>query len=79
MSIGLNEFEMSQEEMNGAHDEWIACSEQWPPDGQIVETKIDDGKRVRNVQRLKVRGRLWWTPDGVVYVYYVPTHWRAVA
>jgi len=21
-------------------------------------------------------GRLWWTIDGAMYVYYTPTHWR---
>ena len=22
------------------------------------------------------RGRLWFFPDGSMYVYYTPTHWR---
>lgn len=46
------------------------------PAGVIVETKIDEGGHERNVQRLKREGRLWWTPDGKMYVYYQPTHWR---
>lgn len=52
------------------------------PLNQAVETKIDDDEGVRNVQRLVQRQReahlqpLWWTPDGSMYVYYRPTHWR---
>lgn len=41
-----------------------------------VETKIDDSRGVRNVQTLRRRGRLWFTPDMAMYVYYTPTHWR---
>ena len=47
------------------------------PEGVVVETKIDDGVYVRNVQDLKRRGNLWFFPDGSMYVYYTPTHWRA--
>jgi hypothetical protein len=47
------------------------------PEGKVVETKIDDGAGVRNVAKLKRSGRLWFVPDGSVYVYYTPTHWRA--
>jgi hypothetical protein len=25
---------------------------------------------------LKRQGNLWYTPDGSMYVYYTPTHWR---
>lgn len=46
------------------------------PDKQVVETKIDDHKGIRNVQALKRQGRLWFYPDGSMYVYYQPTHWR---
>jgi hypothetical protein len=46
------------------------------PHGVVVETKIDDKDGVRNVQKLYRDGRLWWTPDGAMYVYYQPTHWR---
>jgi hypothetical protein len=45
------------------------------PDNIVVETKIDDAKGVRNVQSLKRQGRLWFFPDGSIYVYYTPTHW----
>lgn len=46
------------------------------PDKRVVETKIDDEKGVRNVGTLKRDGNLWWLPDGSMYVYYRPTHWR---
>lgn len=46
------------------------------PEGRVVETKIDDVGGVRNVQTLKRIGQLWFVPDGSVYVYYWPTHWR---
>ena len=46
------------------------------PKDEVVQTKIDDGKGVRNVQPLKRMGRLWWLPDGSMYVYYTPTHWQ---
>lgn len=41
-----------------------------------METKIDDSNGCRNVQKLKRKGRLWFFPDGSMYVYYTPTHWR---
>lgn len=55
--------------------EWIKCAERLPEEGQVVMTKIDDEKGVRNTQELKRQGRLWFYPDGSMYVYYTPTHW----
>lgn len=49
-----------------------------PPQNEIVETKVDDASGIRNVQKLKLNGRLWWHPDGSMYVYYEPTHWRKI-
>lgn len=40
--------------------DWIKVLEQLPPEEAVVETKIDDGKGCRNVQKLKRRGRLWF-------------------
>ena len=48
------------------------------PDGQVVLTKIEDANGVRNEQALKRSGRLWFAPDGSMYVYYAPTHWKAI-
>ncbi len=49
-------------------------STNFPPDNFEVMTKIHDEKGERNVQSLKKRKSLWWTPDDVMYVYYTPTH-----
>lgn len=48
------------------------------PEGEVLETKIDAGHGPRNVTKLKCQGRLWFYPDGSMYVYYTPTHWRPV-
>lgn len=56
---------------------WIETANQLPEDGKVVETKIDDANGLRNEQTLKRSGNLWFTPDGGMYVYYRPTHWRA--
>lgn len=49
-----------------------------PPRGIVVETMIADEDGVRNVQDLKLgtSNNLWWHPDGKMYVYYTPTHWK---
>lgn len=57
---------------------WIPTSERLPDDREIVETKVHDDRGCRNTQPLKRNGRLWFFPDGSMYVYYTPTHWRYV-
>jgi hypothetical protein len=54
--------------------EWLPARS--APEGVVVMTKIDDERGCRNEQTLKRQGRLWWTPDGSMYVHYTPTHWR---
>jgi hypothetical protein len=49
------------------------------PENVVVDTKIDDGRGVRNEQPMKRQGRLWYFADGSMYVYYTPTHWRKAA
>jgi hypothetical protein len=49
------------------------------PDGVLIETKIDDDDGCRNEGLLMKRGRMFWTEDGSMYVYYTPTHWRPVS
>lgn len=56
--------------------EWIDCNMELPPINVVVNTKIDDRHGVRNETTLKRGGNLWFTPDGEMYVYYTPTHWR---
>lgn len=55
---------------------WIICADRLPPEREVVNTKIDDEKGERNEARLFRLGRLWFFPDGSMYVYYTPTHWR---
>jgi hypothetical protein len=47
-----------------------------PPEGVVVETKIDDHRGVRNEQSLVRQGGLMFFPDKSMYCYYWPTHWR---
>lgn len=56
--------------------EWTHVALALPGDGMIVDTKIHDGRGVRNETKLKLVGNLWYFPDGSMYVYYNPTHWR---
>lgn len=49
---------------------------QTAPENVLVETRILDEHGERNVQPMRRDGRLWWTADGSMYVYYTPTHWR---
>ena len=56
--------------------DWIKCAQSLPRVGAVVDTKIDDANGVRNEQQLKRSGTLWFLPDGSMYVYYAPTHWR---
>ena len=60
--------------------DWIPVSADRPLIGEVVLTKIDDPIRgSRNEQPLKrggSNGRLWFFPDGSMYVYYTPTHWK---
>lgn len=53
---------------------WIKVTDRLPPDGIVVNTKIDDEKGARNEQPLKRSGRLWFIARST-YVYYEPTHW----
>lgn len=55
---------------------WISTADRLPPEGVVVLTRIEDWRGVRNEQPLKRTGRLWFVPDGSMYVYYTPTHWR---
>ena len=57
---------------------WIRVQDQMPPNGTLVETMIADENGVRSEALLKRDGRLWWVEGGEMYVYYIPTHWRAI-
>lgn len=55
---------------------WIKTVNKLPEEKMIVQTKIDDGKDCRNITQLYRYKNLWFFPDGSMYVYYTPTHWR---
>ncbi len=57
-------------------NEWIRTADELPPEYHVVETKIDDEYGCRNQQYLYRMRNLWFYPDGSMYVYYTPTHWR---
>ena len=48
------------------------------PEGTVVMTIISDENGLRNEQQLKRQNNLWWFPDGSMYVYYRPTHWKSI-
>jgi hypothetical protein len=58
--------------------EWKSTKGFPAPEGVVVMTKIEDEKGKRNEQTLKRQGNLWFHPDGSMYVYYTPTHWRMI-
>ena len=59
-------------------EDWISVKVQRPPMGIVVDTKLDDASGSRNEQRLKLVSNLWFVPDGSMYVYYEPTHWKYI-
>lgn len=54
---------------------WVEFDKELPPEGKVVDTKVDDKNGIRNEQKLMRNGRLMLFPDGSMYVYYDPTHW----
>lgn len=57
-------------------DSWVQTIHQLPPQGVVVDTKIEDKHGVRNVAKLIFKDGLFFTPDMAMYVYYIPTHWK---
>lgn len=58
------------------NDGWIPTHVGLPVNDTVVLTKIEDKDGERNVQKLRRRNNLWFVPDGSMYVYYTPTHWK---
>ena len=58
-----------------AYDQWIKVSDELPPEGIAVKTKVSDFDGIRNLQTLIYSRNLWWILDMSMYVYYTPTHW----
>lgn len=57
---------------------WKATKDVLPEEGVPVETMIADEHGVRNEQRLFFERGLWFDPNSGMYMYYNPTHWKAV-
>lgn len=51
---------------------WTPTRDYLPPEHVVVETMTENGA----VNDLKRIGRLWFLPDGSMYVYYTPVLWR---
>ena len=54
---------------------WNKCTTKLPPEGVVVQTKIDDGS-VRCEKSLIRIGMWFYLPDLRGRVHYKPTHWR---
>lgn len=57
---------------------WIKIADLLPPEGKVVDTKIDDKDGIRNEARLVREKGLFFFEDKSMYVYYTPTHWREI-
>jgi hypothetical protein len=57
---------------------WHLTANRLPDNNTLVQVKIDDERGCRNEGRLLYESNMWWTPDGSMYVYYVPTHWKPI-
>lgn len=44
----------------------------------MYETCIIENEDLRMQQTLYWDGRLWWTRDRTMYIYYEPTHYRRI-
>jgi hypothetical protein len=55
-------------------DNWFRPADSLPPEGEEVATMNSGGQ----VQTLVYKTRLWWFPDMMMYVYYVPTFWQHI-
>ncbi len=51
---------------------WTPTERELPPEGEVVETMVGDGK----VSLLVYQDGRWFHADMVMYVYYVPKYWR---
>ncbi|MCD8139306.1 MAG: hypothetical protein LUE17_05940 [Planctomycetaceae bacterium] len=74
--MDLTEWFMANEKGRTMHGvmKWLPI--RTAPEQSTVVTIVRDAKGERNEQPLKRLGRLWFFPDGSMYVYYQPTHWR---
>jgi hypothetical protein len=65
---------MADGEQRGmSEQDWHKPQDMLPPENEVVETLNSHGQ----MTPLKRQGNLWFFADGSMYVYYVPTFWRA--
>lgn len=57
-------------------NDWISVKERLPENGVEVAVRLGSRRVVTNLKRMN---RLWFLPDGSMYVYYEPTHWMPIA
>jgi hypothetical protein len=57
---------------------WTRCEDELPPEGEVVEAKVDDAQVCRQ-KAIARRGRYWYFADGSICLHYAPTHWRRIA
>lgn len=60
------------------NNSWIATKEQLPLEGVSVETKVADKRGDYSKAVLERHKNLWYSPKTYEYVYYQPSHWRAL-
>lgn len=65
-----------QEYMEGG---WKFTQTTPAPEGVILDTKYHDDDGCMHKRPMILRDRVWGSPDGELYVYYRPTHWREQA
>lgn len=63
--------EMVQQGADAMSSIWNLTEKKLPPEGAVVDTLSSNGTQ----QQLKRQGRLWFVPDGTMYVYYTPKFW----
>lgn len=51
---------------------WTPTTRALPTTDTPVETITPGGDQ----RTLRYHSGLWWLPDGSMYVYFTPTHWR---
>jgi hypothetical protein len=58
---------------------WIPTKRSLPPDGKVVETKVQSILAGHHFLRLKREGKSWLHPEGINRVNHKPTHWREIS
>lgn len=55
---------------------WTRCEHILPPNGVVVQTKLDEDDGVYIERLAKRHETFWFMTSGAVYMFYTPTHWR---